>query len=390
MKSNKGLIVIVLGLLVLGGAGTWFVRHQARTVKTEQIQRKKKKTAKAIAKKNSQLSRKVNRTAFLNTKSPKKQVTKTLKLSHFVGTALVIKNDQVIYQKGFGYADQAMAVKNTPASKYQILSIQKSITAVGIMQLVQAGKMKLSDPVTKYYPTIKYGRDTTIRQMLDMTTGYWLKKGSKKPLSEAQTVNYVLDHMVYRKQKVGIFNYSAANYVLLAGIIRKVSGQSYQHFINKQIIHKLGLKHTGFVVNGMGINATTGYKASAKQIVPKYKHQVHETKAQMHDELGTGQIYMSTGDLFKVESAILKGKLIKKANVAILHTRTATGEYGGGVYNISNGIRSHGLGYGYESDVHVSADGRSGVVLLSNYRRRSASIEFAANKIFSELMIGDL
>ncbi|RRK11164.1 class A beta-lactamase-related serine hydrolase [Lactiplantibacillus garii] len=390
MKINKGLMVVLLGLLVLGGAGTWYVRHHSRTARIEQAQRKHKKTARAVARKNSQLSRKVNRTEFLTAKSPKQQITKTLKLSHFVGTALVVKDNRVIYHKGFGYANRANEVKNGPASKYQILSIQKSLTAVGIMQLVQAGKVKLSDPITKYYPTVAIGRQTTIRQMLDMTTGYWLETGSTKPLSEAKTVTYALNHMVYRKQKVGIFNYSAVNYVLLAGIIRKETGQSYQHFVKSNIIHKLGLKQTGFVIDGMGTGATIGYKASAKQVVPKYQHRMPETKAQMHNELGTGQIYMSAADLFKVESAILKGKLITKPNVLTLHTRTATGEYGGGVYNISNGIRSHGLGYGYESDVHLSADGKTGVVLLSNYRRRSASIEFAANKIFSELMNGGL
>ena len=115
-----------------------------------------------------------------------------------------------------------------------------------------------------------------------------------------------------------------------------------------------------------------------------------ESKAQMANELGTGQVYMSTADLFTVESAILKGQLLSKKNVAILHTRTATGEYGGGVYNMSNGIRSHGLGYGYESSVFLSPDGKTGVVLLSNYYRKAAGSQAAAQKIFTELMKGDI
>ena len=115
-----------------------------------------------------------------------------------------------------------------------------------------------------------------------------------------------------------------------------------------------------------------------------------ESKAQMANELGTGQVYMSNADLFKVESAILKGKLISKQNVDILHTRTATGEYGGGVYNLSDGIRSHGVGYGYESSIFLSPDGKTGVVLMSNYYRKAAGIQATANKIFTELMKGDI
>lgn len=57
---------------------------------------------------------------------------------------------------------------------------------------------------------------------------------------------------------------------------------------------------------------------------------------------------------------------------------------------MSNGIRSHGLGYGYESSVYLSPDGKTGVVLLSNYYRKAAGSQAAANKIFAELMKGDI
>ncbi|KLD58189.1 hypothetical protein WP50_28105, partial [Lactiplantibacillus plantarum] len=80
--------------------------------------------------------------------------------------------------------------RNKVNSKYQILSIQKSMTAVGIMQLVQAGKVKLTDPISKYYPTLKHGRQTTLRQMLDMTTGFRLKSGSKEFLPENQVIDF--------------------------------------------------------------------------------------------------------------------------------------------------------------------------------------------------------
>ena len=99
-------------------------------------------------------------------------MTKALNLSHFVGSALVVKNDHVIYNRAFGYANKAKNQRNKVNSKYQILSIQKSMTAVGIMRLVQAGKVKLTDPISEVLSTLKHGRQTTLRQMLDMTTGF--------------------------------------------------------------------------------------------------------------------------------------------------------------------------------------------------------------------------
>jgi CubicO group peptidase (beta-lactamase class C family) len=226
--------------------------------------------------------------------------------------------------------------------------------------------------------------------MLDMTTGFRLKNGSKEYLPENKVIDYAKHNVYYYPDKNGISNYSSVNFLLLAGIIRQVTGESYQHFFTERFIDKLDLQSTGFLIHGQGQRATTGYRGPADQTVPDYQETMPETKAQMANELGTGQVYMSVHDLFTVESAILKGKLLPKKDVAILHTRTATGEYGGGVYNISNGIRSHGLGYGYESSVFLSPDGKTGVVLMSNYYRKAAPIQPAANKIFADLMNGSI
>lgn len=391
MKGNQKLVVALAVCVLIGGTGLT-VRHyrhvaQARTARVE-----RQRMAKRIAKQNASISRQINQNQYQAGTSVNQHLTTLLKANHFVGSALVIKNNRVLYQRGFGYANKAQGLKNQPQSTYQILSIQKSITAVGIMQLVACGKVKLSDPISKYYPNLKAGGSTTIRDMLDMTTGFWLNQAdwSKQPLSEAKTVAYAVKHVTYRPQKAGRFNYSAVNFLLLAGVIRQQSGHSYRHFVETQVIKPLKLTHTGFVADGLGPTATLGYADKAGKVKPTYQQLAKETAAQMHDELGTGQMYMSPHDLYRFESAVLKGKLLKPADVATLHTRTATGEYGGGVYNMSNGIRSHGVGYGYESDIHLSPDGKTAVVLLSNYRRRSAGIQIAANKIFSELMSGKL
>ncbi|ANJ13140.1 serine hydrolase domain-containing protein [Lactiplantibacillus plantarum] len=390
VKQSKLLVTVLLGLLIVGAGGGYYVYHTERQAAIAKKRQTDKALNKKAALKNSQLSRKINQTTFSNNKNTDEQVTKALNLSHFVGSALVVKNDHVIYNRAFGYANKAKNQRNKVNSKYQILSIQKSMTAVGIMQLVQAGKVKLTDPISKYYPTLKHGRQTTLRQMLDMTTGFRLKSGSKEFLPENQVIDFAAHNVFYYPDKNGIYNYSSVNFLLLAGIIRKVTGQSYQHFFTTHFIDKLNLNETGFLIRGQGQDATTGYRALADQTLPNYDQTMPESKSQMANELGTGQVYMSTADLFTVESAILKGQLLSKKNVAILHTRTATGEYGGGVYNMSNGIRSHGLGYGYESSIFLSPDGKTGVVLMSNYYRKAAGIQATANKIFTELMKGDI
>ncbi|EGF48692.1 beta-lactamase class C-like penicillin binding protein, partial [Lacticaseibacillus rhamnosus MTCC 5462] len=63
-----------------------------------------------------------------------------------------------------------------PTTLFQIGSIQKAITAVAVMQLVEAGKLRLDDPVSKYLSGIQTGDQVTLRMMIDMRSGFALKK----------------------------------------------------------------------------------------------------------------------------------------------------------------------------------------------------------------------
>ncbi|VDG20568.1 serine hydrolase domain-containing protein [Lactiplantibacillus mudanjiangensis] len=388
MKRLKVLMYFLLGLIVVGGVG-YYVHTADWSVQIQKKAAKQKKKRKIAAKKK-KIKHRVAKTHFVKTKASNQQVTKLLALTKFVGTALVVKNGHVIYHKGFGYADEATGQPNTPLSKYQILSIQKSLTAACVMRLVQAGKINLNDPLSKYYPGIAGGKKITLRRMLDMDSGLTFGKGSSQALSEARVIDYAVENLNSDPAKMGQWNYQPVNYVLLAGIIRQVTGESYRRYFTQHIINALQLKHTGFVSAGQGQHGTQGYKYSGSQVVATYHTAFHETTAQMANELGTGQIYMSAGDLFKAEKAILTGKVVTPQNVAILHTAATSSTYGGGVYNMANAIRSHGIGYGYESSIMLSDDGKNGVVLLSNYYRPTVTIQTTAEKLFNELEAGNL
>ncbi|MFD1422020.1 serine hydrolase domain-containing protein [Lactiplantibacillus songbeiensis] len=388
MKRFKLFIYLLVGLVIVGGLGYYVhtADHAVRVQRKAAKQTKKKK----IATKKKKVKKRVNQDHFTTAKTANRQITDILKMTDFVGTALVVKHNQVIYQKGFGYADEATGKPNGPASTYQILSIQKSLTAACVMQLVQAGKLNLNDTLAKYYPGIGGAKQITLRRMLDMDSGLTFKGGSPEKLSEARVIDYAVQNLNSDPAKIGQWNYQPVNYVLLAGIIRQKTGQSYQQYFTQHIINKLNLTHTGFVKAGQGPNGTKSYKYSGSQTTATYAIRFHETKAQMANELGTGQIYMSTGDLYKAESAILKGKLITPQNVSILHTAATSSTYGGGVYNFGNGMRSHGIGYGYESAVMLTNDGQNGVVLLTNYYRPAVTIQTATEKLFNELINGNL
>ena len=89
------------------------------------------------------------------------------------GTVLVAKNDQIIYQKGHGFANMEWDIRNSPDTRFRIGSVTKQMTALMTLQLVQEGKLKLDGKITDYLPD--YRKDTgdkvTIHQLLNHTSG---------------------------------------------------------------------------------------------------------------------------------------------------------------------------------------------------------------------------
>ena len=386
-----GIILVVFG--TVGGAMYW--RANNHQFQTQQAARRRNARAReqAFSKDEKKREESAARTAPKQIKHQSseqtRQITSYLKKNHFVGSALIVKNNRIIYTQGFGYANYKSDTANTPSSEYQILSIQKSLTAGMIMKLVSQHKLSLNTKLSKYYPKVKNSKNITIRNMLDMYSGLTMSEtGSDSLLNESNVVSFAVNHTVTRSPKYKDW-YQPVNYVLLAGIISKITHKSYGKYFDKVFTKPLKLKGTGFVQHWAGRpNRTLGYHwLYPTQIKPNYTRVYHEAKASMQNELGTGQVFMSTYDLFKSEQAILKGKIVPKAYAAILHQPGGNAPYGGGVYNQSNGIRSHGIGYGYESSVFMTRNGKSGVVLLSNDYRPANQIQNFATRLFNDLTV---
>ena len=280
----------------------------------------------------------------------------------YIGTLLVVKNGRVIVNQGIGYANAADGQKNGPTTLYQIGSVQKSITAVIVMQLIQAGKLKLSDPISKFYRGIKGGDAITIRRLLDMHSGLRLTATQDKVLSDKAIVQFAIQHLSYTHRQTQ--DYQPVNYVLLAGVIEKLTGNLYATEVQKRIVRPLKLIHTGFMPGLLQEeNHALAYSGSLDD---PYTKVVNWTEVMWNRELGTGNIYATAGDLFHIEQAITTGKLLTPENVAILRDSN-NGLYGGGVYNYDDYFVTHGVLGGHEATVVMSHDGKNAVVLMGNH-----------------------
>ena len=294
---------------------------------------------------------------------------KILAPNGFSGTAVYIKNNKIIDSYTSGYANEKTHEKNKLDNTYEINSLQKILTAGLVMKQVELGKIKLTDKLSKYDKEIPGSENITIQQMLNMHSGLSMKslKYKDKEISQKQLRNMIKEHVTYNPEKLNHWSYQPVNYMILSEVMEKVTHQTYQQLFNKYYIKKLDLKETEFGYDKPKTKRVNGYymqkDGKAKVFVP--------TKANYQVELGTGQVYMSATDFYRVVSNLLNGKLIggKKYAKELYEPANLNLEtkYFGGAYDLTNHVKTaNGYGLGYEEHYIFSKDGKKAVIWLDN------------------------
>jgi len=171
------------------------------------------------------------------------------------GAALVIvQDDQIVHLKAFGVADGS-GRPVTPQTPFFTGSTGKSITALAIMQLVEAGKIKLDAPAQTYLPWFRVAdanasQIITVRQLLNMMSGIPRSIGQEQ-LANTDLSDSAIENNVRALAEVELnaspgeqFEYSNANYVTLGMIIQAVSGQPYEMYIKEHIFQPLDMQNS--------------------------------------------------------------------------------------------------------------------------------------------------
>lgn len=182
----------------------------------------------------------------------------------------IVHDQELVWAKGFGYSDVQKHTAATPDTIYRIGSITKLFTACAILQLRDRGLLQLDDPVTKYLPWFhpkerkKDAAPITIRHLLTHTSGlpkdlpfpYWTD--SKFPSREQMREVLKDEEIVFPPETK--LKYSNLGFSLLGEVIASVSGQSYEEYIQKQILKPLGMEHTSvFIPEDQRKILATGY-----------------------------------------------------------------------------------------------------------------------------------
>ena len=176
----------------------------------------------------------------------------------------VAKDGKLVYARGFGHADQQLGLPVTPAMRFRIASISKPITAAAILLLIEMGLLKMDDnPFDVLKIKMPASADArlkkiTIRQLLHHTAG-WDRAKSFDPMfrpiviakdQDVKPPAKPMDIIHYMtKQKLDFepgerYAYSNFGYCILGRVIEKISGQSYEAFVQKNVFEPIGVKHT--------------------------------------------------------------------------------------------------------------------------------------------------
>lgn len=248
----------------------------------------------------------------------------------FYGTVLFAKNGYIELVKGYGFSDLEYFVKNNPQTIYHLGSVNKPITAIGVMLLQQMGKLNVDDAIEKYIPNYPKGDEITVKHLLSQTSGIPSYNEFEDYDTYAHRVNELKDVVSWFKNKELLFkpgskySYSNSNFVLLAYVIELVSGQTYTEFMYENVFKPLGMYHTAmYKYDEIVENRAVGYDPANNEYGLKpigfYNNSI---------KVGSGALYSTVLDLLKLEKALYSDELLNEKTRELMLTSIGDNDYG--------------------------------------------------------------
>jgi CubicO group peptidase (beta-lactamase class C family) len=241
-----------------------------------------------------------------------------------MGSLTIAKDGNVLYTRAIGYSQINGTEKKplTAANRFRIASITKMFTATMILQLVEEGKLKLTDTLDKFFPQIPNAKKITIVQMLSHRSGIPNVRRDRESQRNVHTTPITKDEMLALIVKAAPdfepdaqHRYSNSGYFLLGLMIEKLTGKHYEEALKQRITSKIGLKDTYTATGNIDVNKNESLT---------YIHfggdwkQVSETHPSTL--FGGGSIVSTPNDLAKFIQALFDGKIVSKESLDQMKT----------------------------------------------------------------------
>lgn len=242
--------------------------------------------------------------------------------TEFYGTVLFAQRGRIIFENAYGYANIKNKDTLTVEHTFQLASASKPITAVAVMQLVEQGKIKLTDEMHQFFPVFPY-QGITVEQLLSHRSGMsqythfcdspdsiWPDK--HKTITNDDVLNIMNETVPMVNYPPGQTHYYCnTNYMLLASIVERVSGMSFAEYLKKNVFDPAGMTSTMLYSRDNEnelILPATGYNGAYNLEMDIYLNGV----------VGDKGIYSNVHDLLNFDQALYDGKLLKDSTLQLM------------------------------------------------------------------------
>lgn len=234
-------------------------------------------------------------------------------------TAGVVVGKQLAWSKSYGHADMEKKIPADADTVYRVGSITKMFTGLMLEQLADDGKVRLSDPVKKYFPEIELvqGRfpdapPITLAQLATHTSGLGREPDPKEMYVTGAVADWektliaALPHVRYVYEPGTRFSYSNIGFAVLGAALSRAAGEPYVGYVQKHIFEPLGMTHSAFERNDlMGPHLSKGYQLSEQGNAVDTETPQREHETGRGYKVPNGAIYSTVGDLARFASFVM-------------------------------------------------------------------------------------
>lgn len=298
----------------------------------------------------------------------------------FSGTVLIVKDQKVILNKGYGLANQTTQQVNDPNTLYPIGSTEKAMIATGILQLQEKHRLAVNDPVAKYLPDFPNGQQMTLADLMHHTSGIVGRNQDNQTKTSQQLLQEIIANGI--QGQPGQWHYLDANYIVLTKILEQVSHQSYQTYLKQHIFKPSQMTTADFMTTKYGqlTAASVGYEMVNNQL----KAGVLPNFSQLY---GVGDLYMTATDLYRFDQALFTHHLLTEASTNLMFKPGSQSHYGMGFYNDPALIVNRGYLSGWSISNGFSHGGRIYIILCQNVKNSSISLGRINGDLYTKLVV---
>jgi len=245
----------------------------------------------------------------------------------FTGVALVAEGDRVLFRGAFGLKNVEMGEAADVGTAYEVGSVSKPFTATAILMLAERGRLRLDDPLTKFFPGLPY-TDVTVERVLSHTSG--LYDACCEPELRARFLAFYdrtdrpytnADYLAFIEQDTPpllwapgeAYRYSNLGFVLLALIVERVSGVAFDEFLEENIFGPIGLERTRVLslMDAPSIpNFAAGYRRADDGGLVADPIRVPGRISDFGASYGDDEVVSTVDDLFRFGQALAGGELV--------------------------------------------------------------------------------